>query len=98
MPRIAPEMTSEARRLRREQTAEERVIWARIRHVQPRFTRQLPIGRYVVDFACRSLRVAVELDGAQHLGAEHYDAQRTAHSVFGVAWLARPSVLERRGS
>ncbi len=78
MPRIAPDTTQKARRLRREQTAEERAIWVRIRHVRPRFTRQLPVGRYVVDFACRSLRIVVELDGAQHLDNEGYDACRTA--------------------
>jgi very-short-patch-repair endonuclease len=71
-------MTSRARALRREATAEERAIWALLRETRPRFTRQLPVGPYIVDLACRSRRVAVELDGSQHLDASSYDAARTA--------------------
>jgi very-short-patch-repair endonuclease len=29
-------------------------------------TRQYPIGNAIVDFACRQLRLAIELDGGQH--------------------------------
>lgn len=78
MPRVAPDMTSKARALRTGATAEERLLWTRLRHVRPRFTRQLPIGGYIVDFACRTARIAVELDGSQHLDSIAYDAQRTA--------------------
>jgi len=31
-----------------------------------KFRRQLPIGRYIVDFACPSARLIVEADGGQH--------------------------------
>ncbi|NIJ31918.1 endonuclease domain-containing protein [Sphingomonas oligoaromativorans] len=78
MPRVAPDMTSKARALRTGATAEERLLWARLRHIRPRFTRQLPLGGYIVDFACRTARIAVELDGSQHLDSIAYDAQRTA--------------------
>ncbi|MGN6124507.1 MAG: endonuclease domain-containing protein [Sphingomonas oligoaromativorans] len=71
-------MTSKARALRTDATAEERLLWARLRHIRPRFTRQLPLGGYIVDFACRTARIAVELDGSQHLNSIAYDAQRTA--------------------
>ena len=50
-------------------TDAERRLWSRLRASQlcaTKFTRQFPIGRYVVDFACRSLRIAIELDGSQH--------------------------------
>jgi len=57
----------------------------RLRFVRPRFTRQLPIGPYIVDFACRTLKLAVELDGCQHLGAVDYDARRTAF-LEGLGW------------
>ena len=78
MPRVVPDMTSKARTLRTDATAEERLLWARLRHIRPRFTRQLPLGGYIVDFACRTARIAVELDGSQHLDSIAYDAQRTA--------------------
>jgi very-short-patch-repair endonuclease len=38
----------------------------------------LPVGPYILDFACRSLKMAVELDGSQHLEAVDRDATRTA--------------------
>ena len=40
------------------------------------FRRQLPLGRYIVDFACPAARLIVEVDGGQH--AEARDAGRTA--------------------
>ena len=33
-----------------------------------RFRRQVPIGPYIVDFACFQQRLVVEIDGGQHLG------------------------------
>lgn len=44
------------------------------------FRRQVPIGPYIVDFACSSHRLIVEIDGSQHARAEHVerDAARTA--------------------
>ena len=34
--------------------------------LRPKFTRQLPVGPYYADFACRQARLIVELDGSQH--------------------------------
>jgi very-short-patch-repair endonuclease len=76
MPRIDPMMTSRARELRRNATEAERVIWHRLYGHRPRFTRQLVIGRSIVDLACRRARLAVELDGSQHLDLPA-DARRT---------------------
>ena len=70
-------MTANARVLRHEATPEERALWLRLRHVRPRFTRQSPVGPFIFDFACRTLKLAVELDGSQHLDAAAYDAKRT---------------------
>ncbi|WP_083937423.1 endonuclease domain-containing protein [Sphingomonas sp. PR090111-T3T-6A] len=85
MPRLAPDMVSKARALRGTATVEERLLWARLRHVRPRFTRQLPIGGYIVDFGCRTARIAVELDGSQHLNSVEYDGRRTAF-LAGLGW------------
>ncbi len=78
MPRVAPRLTDNARSLRRTATAEERALWARLRLLRPRFTRQLPVGNYILDFACRTLRIAVEVDGSQHLDAIACDERRSA--------------------
>jgi len=44
-----------------------------------RFRRQQPIGSYIVDFFCPSVKLIVELDGSQH-GADKaaaYDKKRS---------------------
>lgn len=85
MPRIAPATTANARRLRREATVEEKALWERLRYLRPRFTRQLPIGPYILDFACRTAKLAIELDGSQHLEASAYDDRRTTF-LEGMGW------------
>jgi len=77
-------MASEARRrlhfaraLRNNPTPAEERLWRVLSSVRPRFTRQLLLGPFVADFACRRARLIAEVDGAQHLENER-DAQRTA--------------------
>lgn len=43
------------------------------------FRRQVPIAGYIVDFACATHRLIVEVDGSQHARADDadYDLQRT---------------------
>jgi adenine-specific DNA-methyltransferase len=43
-----------------------------------KFSRQVPIGPYVVDFCCRDRKLIVELDGGQHSARVDYDAGRSA--------------------
>jgi very-short-patch-repair endonuclease len=38
-----------------------------------KFSRQVPIGSYIVDFACREQRLVVEADGATHSTDEELD-------------------------
>ncbi|WP_404371571.1 endonuclease domain-containing protein [Sphingomonas sp. MMS24-J45] len=77
MARIAPEMTLRARELRNNATQAERMIWLRISCFRPRFTRQLVVGRFIVDLACREAKLAIEFDGSQHIDSD-YDGRRTA--------------------
>lgn len=58
--------TQRARELRSNATHEERKIWDLLSRYRPKFTRQLPIGPYIADFACRQARLVVEIDGGQH--------------------------------
>ena len=72
-------LTPVARKLRREATDVETVLWQRLRARQiegAKFAPQFPIGRYVADFACREARLVVELDGGQH-SESGTDAART---------------------
>jgi very-short-patch-repair endonuclease len=58
-----------ARRLRQEPTTAEQALWRAIRGRALeglRFRRQHPIDRYVADFACLSLKLAIEVDGGVH--------------------------------
>ena len=75
-----------ARHLRRDATDAEALLWACLRSRQldgAKFVRQHPIGPYVVDFCCRSVRLVIELDGGQH-------AESTADEV-------RTRVIEANG-
>ena len=58
-----------ARRLRREQTAEEKQLWHALRagHFAGfKFRRQHPVGDYFLDFYCPVAKLSIELDGFQH--------------------------------
>ena len=70
-----------ARRLRKTPTEAETRLWSRLRRRQidgHRFRRQVPLGSYVVDFACLEARLMVEVDGGQHAERIDADAARTA--------------------
>ena len=73
-------LTPVARQLRRDMTDCERVLWSRLRGSQLdgcKFVRQFAIGPAIADFACRSARLVIELDGGQHTEATEADAERT---------------------
>ena len=58
-----------ARRLRANSTAAEVLLWRELRVLETKgthFRRQVPIGPYVVDFACMASRLVIEVDGSQH--------------------------------
>ena len=61
--------TANARRLRREQTEEERQLWRALRagrFAGFKFRRQHHAGRCYLDFYCPTAKLSVELDGFQH--------------------------------
>ena len=43
------------------------------------FSRQHAIGKNFVDFCSAKRKLAIELDGSQHLEQSEYDTQRTAY-------------------
>jgi very-short-patch-repair endonuclease len=78
----APVLTfKRARRMRREMTLPELVLWSRLRGAGIgglRFRRQHPVGPYILDFYCAAARLSVEVDGAVHQAPEQgrHDARR----------------------
>ena len=81
--KVPPQLLSFARTLRKEQTSAENLMSALVRNrrfIGRKFRRQRPVDGYILDFYCHEERLAIELDGSQHLeaGAVTYDAKRTA--------------------
>ena len=71
-------VTARARALRKVDNDAEAALWSELRNRRlgdRKFVRQLPIGPYFADFACRESRLVVELDGSQHYESE-YDRRR----------------------
>lgn len=63
------DLVPNARKLRRDQTDAEKLLWSRLRNRQFenfKFRRQHPIPPYVADFFCEELKLVIELDGGQH--------------------------------
>ena len=58
-----------ARQLRSNSTSAERKLWRFLRSLKGQgfhFRRQVPIDHLIVDFACYSARIVIEVDGGQH--------------------------------
>jgi very-short-patch-repair endonuclease len=63
-----------SRTLRSSMTDAEQHLWWRLRNKQlggVQFYRQKPLLSFIVDFYCPKAKLAIELDGAQHLEVEH---------------------------
>ena len=76
---VAPEKVELAKRLRREMTPAERLLWERVRANRLaglRFRRQQVIDGFVADFYCHAAALVVELDGPVHEDRAAYDAAR----------------------
>ena len=62
-------LTVRAREFRKANILSETLVWNRLKKKQInglQFYRQFPIGNYIVDFYCKELKLAVEIDGAIH--------------------------------
>ena len=64
-----------------EMTQPERELWTALRAHRfkgTKFNRQVVVGPFILDFAARSLKLAIEVDGDTHAGNEARDERRTA--------------------
>jgi len=62
-----------SRRLRKNSTLGEILLWQRLRAgsmMNYTFNRQKPLGRYIVDFYSKPLKLVIEIDGAYHFEEE----------------------------
>lgn len=87
-----PHLKNRARELRKNATVSERLLWREIRakRLGFEFHRQVPIDRFIVDFYCHILMLAIELDGITHNddAVHQKDLQRQRRiESFGVSFL-----------
>lgn len=74
-----PKLKEFARKLRNNSTYTEIMLWNYLKGKQLRgydFDRQRPIDNYIVDFYCKDLMLAIEVDGESHYGNEKKDEQK----------------------
>ena len=74
-----PKLKNLARPLRKNSTLSEVLLWQRLKGKQMNgyaFYRQRPIDRYIVDFFCPELMLAIEIDGSSHLFRGEADLER----------------------
>ncbi|HAR63788.1 MAG TPA: hypothetical protein DCS13_10015 [Candidatus Margulisbacteria bacterium] len=81
------------RSLRNNMTKAEAIMWNTLRNDSQlgyRFVRQYSVEAFVIDFYCRKLRLAVEIDGSVHDvdGARDYDqAREQIVKQYGITFL-----------
>jgi very-short-patch-repair endonuclease len=73
-----------ARRLRKQMSLPEVLLWRLLRKASPPFRRQHPIGSYVVDFYCPAAKLVIEVDGFAHVTGD-----RPQRDAARDAWLRR---------
>jgi very-short-patch-repair endonuclease len=74
-----PELKSVARELRRTMTISEILLWNQLKQKRMLgydFDRQKPIKNYIVDFYCKDLSLAIEVDGNTHYYRYEEDLKR----------------------
>ncbi|WP_232778364.1 endonuclease domain-containing protein [Salegentibacter sediminis] len=59
---------SKARKLRRDMTSAEEMLWEYLRNNQLgyKFRRQHPVHYFIVDFYCHQFKLVIEVDGGYH--------------------------------
>ena len=85
------DLKEKARRLRKESTLSEILLWCEIKNKQiqgVQFHRQVPVLDYILDFYCHELRLAIEVDGDSHEYKVLYDKIRQDHlETYGITVL-----------
>ena len=79
MARRHVETRERAKDLRTNTTPPELLLWSLLRagRLGVKFQRQVVLAPYIADFAARSERLVIELDGDSHAGRQGYDEART---------------------
>ena len=73
---------AKAKAMRAAMTVPEAVVWKMLRPNRLngwKFARQVPVGPYIVDFAARRERLAIEIDGRSHDLTVEHDVRRETY-------------------
>jgi very-short-patch-repair endonuclease len=87
-----PHLLLKARELRKKMTIGEVVLWQRIRKrkLGVQFHRQVPVNKYIIDFYCHELMLAIEIDGEYHNRIHHSRNDQIRQEIlegFGITML-----------
>jgi len=86
-----PDLKDLARQLRKNMTLSEVLLWNELKQKQMLgydFDRQRPINNFIVDFYCKELQLAIEIDGDTHIYRYDYDEERQRNlEKLGVHFL-----------
>ena len=79
--RATAQSMSSARRLRRQLSLPEMLLWRllRLSRRELRFRKQHAIGPFVADFYCPAAKLVIEIDGAIHNERQDADQRRDAY-------------------
>ena len=75
-----PGVVRRARRLRKQMTLPEKLLWAELGKIPLHVRKQAPVGRYIADFIIHDCKLVIEVDGLRHSLPEEelHDAERDA--------------------
>lgn len=85
-----PYLKEFTRKLRKESTLSEVLLWQKIkqRSYGVQFHRQVPMLKYIIDFYCHEIQLAIEIDGNSHDYKYFDDLKRQGElEKFGVVFL-----------
>lgn len=74
-----PNLKDLSRKLRNQSTLSEVLLWNKLKQKQMKgfsFLRQKPVDNFILDFYCKDLKLAIEIDGESHIGKEETDLER----------------------
>ena len=94
-----PKLKELAKQLRQNMTFSEVKLWNELKNGQLMgydFDRQRPIGNYIVDFFCKDLQLALEVDGITHLDEKVIEKDKVRQEdleELGVSFLRFDALL-----